>query len=162
MPNIEHTLEDKIRIGTEICKKYESGEFTIASCCDTQGITDRTFNRWCSEVSELSDIYKKAKGLVRTKLRGDLKQMALTSLAKLVKGYETEETHQELEPVYDKDGKQIGVTAVKVRKVKKSVGPHPTAVIFTLKSLDESFREPVDESELEEQYFIIGGQKLKF
>lgn len=160
---IEHTTEQKLEISRKVCDKYSTGEYTIDSCADSEGITGRTFNLWVNDISEISELYKAAKQQVTLKQRGNLKQAALTSLMKLVVGHETEETHQEVEPIYDANGKQIGTQAIKLKKIKKQHSPHVTAVIFALKSMDpETFKDNIPPAQLQEQEFIIGGKSIKF
>jgi hypothetical protein len=157
------TPEEKIEIAKRICELYATGKYTIASCCETEGLSVRQFVNWEAEITEVSQVYKQAKLEATATWRGNLKQAALTSLQKLVQGFHEYEEHQEVEPIYDKDGTQIGVTPVKLKKVKKYYAPHVTAVIFALKSMDPgTFKDHLPPAQNDEQIFLIGGKEIKF
>jgi hypothetical protein len=159
----KHTPEEKIEIAKAVCEAYATGEYTIASCAQNQGISERTWFQWNEDIAEISELYKKACRDCDKAQRSELKKIALTSLGKLVMGHEADEVHNEGEPILDKQGNPTGkVRITKTRKIRKYYPPHCTAVIFTLKHLDERFKEDPIPLEAQEQVFRIGDKDIKF
>lgn len=157
------TPPQKIKIAKAICDKYATGKYTIASCCDSEGLSEKQFLNWGLDIPEISDMYERAKQLATEYRKNDLKVCALNSLRRLVEGFEYEETHQEGKPMVNEKGIQTGITVTMVKKVKKTFAPNPTAVIFTLKSLEPTtFRDGLPEVHHQEQVFMIGGKEIKF
>jgi len=157
------TPEEKIQVCERVCEKYATALYTIASCVESEGISEKSFNLWASEIAEITDMYKAAKAKHNLTQKGQLKTACLTSLMKLVSGYEYDEVHQEVNPQYDKKGKQIGTRTKSVKRIKKHYQPNVTAVIFTLKSLDEQFKNNGHlEEQAVDQVFLIGGKEIKF
>ncbi len=165
MPEKQHTPKEKIEKARLICEKYATGQFTIESCVENQGISAKTFNLWHNEITEISEMYKEAKARCTNAHRTELKLAALTSLRKLVDGQTVEEIHQEGTPIIDeKTGKPTGkMTTDKVKRITKHFLPNVTAVIFALKAMDPlTFKENVPEHQAVEQVFLIGGKEVKF
>lgn len=163
LPHQHHSIEQKLDLSKRICERYSAGIYTIASCVENEGISDKTFLRWASEIPEISDAYKEAQRKSAMSQRTQLKLAALSSLKKLVDGQTVEEIHQEGTPIYDKHGEQIGMKTKSVKRITKHYQPNVTAVIFSLKSLDPStFKDNVPEQENQEQVFLINGKEIKF
>lgn len=132
---IKYTLEHKTKLTHAILSIYATGKYTLESCCEAQGITDRTFRDWLYKHPELSILYEEYKITMREVSKEELRKLAEKSLEKLVKGGEFEESTTVLQMVKGKDG--IMKAEVKeVRKVKKVVQPNTAAVLFTLTNLD--------------------------
>jgi hypothetical protein len=83
------------------------------------------------EFTEIAQLFRKAQEKVQELHRGSLIVKALTSLEKLVEGYEYIETSEEGIP--SQDGK---VLITKVTRKKKYNPPNVAAVIFVLTNLD--------------------------
>lgn len=158
------TPKQKIDIVKRICEKYSTGELTIASCVENEGISERTFGMWLEENSELADAYKEAKEKARLAQRGQLKQACMTSLMKLIQGYEVEEIHQDGVPILNEQGEQVAFRTKSVKRIKKHYQANVTAVIFALKALDPSmYRDNTPEvQQNQEQLFLIGGKEVRF
>lgn len=157
-----HSAKDKVEIAKKICEVYAKGDYTIASCVETQGISDRTFRNWVTDVSEIADMYKDACREADKKQRGDLRQIAFGSLRRLITGFEVEEVHTEHMPIFDEQGNEIGTKAKNIKTIKKHFAPHVTAVIFALKHLDERFKDDAAPTDSEPQTFLIGGKEISF
>lgn len=159
----EIAIEEQNRVGLLICSEYAAGQHTIDSCCRNQGVAYRTFNGWLKSNTTLADLYKMAKEDADRAYRGELKLKCATSLMKLIEGYDTEEVHQEGEPIYDTEGNQVGMKTSKVKRVKKRVQPNVTAIIFALKSIDpDTYKHNEVQIETEPQVFKIGDKEIKF
>lgn len=152
-------IEEKLIVAKKICDQYAQGMHTIADCADAQGINVRTFMYWEQEFSEISDMYKEAKQLHQK----SMEHAALKSLRKLIEGFSVEEVTQEVEPIYDGSGQQIGTKRKSIRQTKKHFAPNVTAIIFALKAIDPAkFKDYLPPQVEEEQTFLIGGKEVKF
>lgn len=160
---LDNTTEKKIQIAIKICEHYATGQFTIESCCEKEGISDRTWNYWVKENAEIADIYKIAKQVEYKARLGELRRKALTSLEKLVMGFTDDEVHQEVVPIYDDNGNEIGVKNVRIKRVKKVFAPNCMAVMFALNATDsETFKYHQPQSDTGDQVFLIGDKPIKF
>lgn len=124
----KHNETEKLEIGKRICDLYAEGN-TIESCCDTCGISDRAFRNWMESISELAELYKKARQKQSIEYKERLRRKADTALEKLVEGYEYEETEVTGVTITDDNGKKVFVPKG-VKKVTKKMQPNITAVIF--------------------------------
>ncbi len=126
----------KIEKAKRICEKYALGTYTLLSCCESEGISDNTFRKWCNDISDISDSFKNAQTAADNQYKKELKEKAKTALTKLIEGFESVESFQEGVP--DKKGK---ITTTKVTTKKRFIGPNPIAVIFALTNVDsENFK----------------------
>ncbi|MCU0439334.1 MAG: hypothetical protein MUC49_15685 [Raineya sp.] len=123
-------LKEKKEIFDKVISNYLEGN-TIESSAESEGISERTFNNWVNEFAEFAEIYKKAKEDYKEKFKQELKAKALTSLEKMVTGWDYYETQEEGIP--GKDGK---IKTIKTVRKKKHVLPVPSAVFFTLTNID--------------------------
>jgi len=150
---------DKIKTAKAILDVYSQGKHTIESCCEVNGITSRTLLNWSDSISEISALFKKAKEDQHEVRKGELRELAVDGLRRLVTGYFVEET--EIQTIKNNRG-------VKVRSIetvrKKYISPQTTAIIFALKNLDPLTWniEKQSNEEGEEQVFLIGEQIIKF
>lgn len=117
---------DKIALARQICELYESQGVTLQSVCESVGITDRLFRYWCASISEISDLYKKAKEKSIEIYWDVLREKAQSSLELLIEGT----TYTEL-----KNESGIGASGPisKTTETEVRVLPNPTSVIFALK-----------------------------
>jgi len=156
--------EEKRAIAAKICDDYQSGEFTLESCCHKHGISARTIWDWCDRDPETAATFKKAKQLAGTRGRDDLKEKALTSLQKMILGFYVEEPETETTTIKNAKG-VITQTITRTKTKKKYIAPVPAAVIFTLKNVDpENWNRseptgPVDDTR---QVWKIGDQVIEF
>jgi hypothetical protein len=155
----KRSLDDKIKMSQKICQLYELGGVTLDSCCGELGVTARTFWNWCADVSEIAELFKKAKDAHSRVEKEGIREKASTGLQRLVEGFWVEE--QEVEEIFNKKNELVGK---RVKKRKKYISPNATAIIFALKNSD-----PVHWNEDltmdfggEEQVFKIGDQTIKF
>lgn len=153
------TNADKIKISKKVFEDYSTGEFTLESCCGKQGITARTLNNWAASISEVSDLFKKAKDEAAKATKEGLKAKAVSSLEKLITGFSVEE--EETKEVRNIAGRVIQKTTI---KKTRHFAPNVTAVIFALKALDpvtwnENHFAGDDQGE---QVFEVEGQIIKF
>lgn len=129
-----------------VCGQYETGEYTIQSCCRSVGVSYRTFASWFTKYenfgeyipdewkyfAEFAEMYRVTKLGVNNVHREILIEKAETSLEKRVVGYEYEERITEVEKQVDKYGNEV-LIPVKIKKVVKCVPPSLTAIQFVLK-----------------------------
>lgn len=155
----KRTTEDKIEIVNRICDLYKTGHYTIESCCNEVGISDRTLKVWTDENSEISDIYKKAKEQHGKHRRDGIREKATNALEKLLESYWV--TEEEIEETYDKNKK---LTGRKIRYKKRWIQANVTAVIFSLKNTDPANWNETQTIDTggESQVFKIGDQIIKF
>ena len=144
---------------TKVCEHYSSGNFTIASCCTKEGLSDRAFYKYCTKYSECADIYKNAKREALSAYKGELVEKAQTALEKAIEGYFIEES--EVVERFNKLGDPAGRVESKKRVFVK---PNVTAIIFALKNCDPMSwnNEGMHEAVADEQVFKIGDQVIKF
>jgi len=144
----------KIQVAKQICNEYAKGESTIASCCLAFGASQESFNLWATDwqskgyenpprgcISEITDLYKKAKEIRFQANLGELKKIALSGLKKKAVGYEYEETHTDLKAIVKEDGTKVLVPQA-VKKILKKVQPSDTVLIFLAKNtMPETFKD---------------------
>lgn len=132
----KHTEDEKKQIVESICANYELGN-TIESCCENEGIDKGSFYNWLNNSQQLQQIYQKTRNQIERNFKDRLRQKALSSLEKMVEGYEYEEVHTEGKLVEtgkkDSEGKVIEKFKItKQTKTKKIVQPNPTLVMYAL------------------------------
>jgi hypothetical protein len=160
---VHHKPEQKLEISKKICDAYSEGNVTIVSCIEAQGINDSTWLIWRSENKEIQKLYDEAKQKVKDYRRKQLKLLAMNALHKIVKGHSKDELHQEVEPIFDNDGNEIGTKTIKMKRVKKYYPPNPTAVMFVLRALEPTtYRDALPSANSEKQTFLIGGKEIEF
>lgn len=140
-PHRNRTKATKLKLGLEICREYEEGDYTIESICKSRGVPYRSFYRWADPTDdqclpELAEAYKKAKDGKHRIYMEALSRTAKTSLQKMVEGYEVEEKHTEMKAILDKSGNIEKLIPIQVRTSKKHIHPNVTACIFALKNTD--------------------------
>lgn len=140
-PQKKHTDLEKTEIVERICSNYVDGN-TIESCCDNEGIASKTFYIWINENSQLTDIYQAARNQLDRNFKDNLRKRALSSLEKLVTGFDYDEIQIEEKLVdtgkKDDNGKPVQkLKVVKQIKTKKIVPPNTTAVMFALNNTNK-------------------------
>lgn len=153
------TKADKIKISKKIFDLYGSGDFTLESCCQENGITARTLHNWADLISEISASYKKTKEINAKANKEKVRDVAVDGLKRLLTGFFIEE--EEVEQFKDKNGALI---STKIKKKKKYIQPATAAIIFALKNTDPANwnEDKFADTVTEEQVFKIGGQTVKF
>ena len=153
----KHNEAEKLDIGFRICELYESQWCTLESCCESVGITSRSFYLWCVQLSELSERYKKAKDISEQNYFEELlKPKAMRSLQKLVEGFEDEKnvTKDLSFQGLPTGGKEVVVT-------KTLVAPNPTSVIFAMKGVfPGKFKDSLDHTTLGQPITVADFSKL--
>lgn len=122
----EHTEAERNKVAADICAMYSEGAYTLASCCEACGITDRMFRFWIAKYEHISEQYKKAKAR-QSEIKWDLiREKAVKGLERLVEGEEYTEKRTE---------SGVGSSGMFTKDVVSEVVvlPNPTAVIFALK-----------------------------
>lgn len=160
-----YPLDEKIAKAKKICELYASGNLTIASVSESEGIPIRTFFEWRTRIAEIAEMYKEAQKIAMSERVEVLKEVALNGFGRLLTGFHMDEEHKEYE--VDKNGK---AKVVKVKTVKKYYPPSTGAVIYALKIADPAmFNRPgtgygaIDDGEpVKKQVFIIGGKEIEF
>lgn len=144
---------------TKICEHYSSGNYTIASCCGKEGLSERAFHKYCAKYTECADIYKNAKREATAAYKSELIEKAQSALEKAIEGYYIEES--EVVERFNKIGDPAGRVESKKRVFIK---PNVTAIIFALKNCDPMSwnNEGMHEAVADEQVFKIGDQVIKF
>lgn len=127
-PQKKYNDKEKLELVTAICELYATGQYTIESCCENNGITARTFTDWISSNSELSELYKNAKKSVKEKNTKELVNLAFSEFKKRILGYTVIEETQE---GINKNGVFVTTKAIK-RKIH--VRASDAALIFALKN----------------------------
>lgn len=128
---------------TKYSKKYakeiynlKRQSYTDVGICEHWGISQDTFYRWKKKYSEFSESYKR--GVEDS--YPDLKDEALSSLRKMVRGYDYKEVHKiaqvdgrvSKKDAERKDPSKLPLNVMKVKEVKKHVPPNMTAILATL------------------------------
>lgn len=131
----QHSKEEKIELAMAVCALYESQGCTLESACKSVGMSDRLFRYWVATVSEVSELYKKAKTKSVEIYWDRLRDKAQDGLEKLVSGFDERQTV--VEDVYWQGvaciDPETGKTAKKTKETKAHVAPNVGAVIFALK-----------------------------
>lgn len=154
------TKAEKIALATKICDLYREDTITIVSCCEAFNVSPRTFHYWTKEVTEVADIYKKAKQGQDTVYLDRIKTKARTNLEKLIEGYEVTEHREET----DFKG------AKRTVDITKQIQPSATAVIFALTNTDpDNFKHRQDvkhsgkiEGDGKTYVFKVGNMEIEF
>lgn len=151
--------DEKLKIAKEICEKYESGEFTIHSCCLNAGIEKSTFHDWKHRNPEIMAMFNAAKKKHNEIRKSGLKEKAETGLEQLILGFWVTET--DTEEMFSKTGQLVGK---KVKSRHRFIQPQTAAVIFALKNTDpENWSDQIQlDVTGDEQIFQIGGQTIRF
>jgi len=121
------TTKQKIEVANRIFEQYATGLYTLESCCEAEGITDRTLRNWAEKISAISASLKKAKIEAEENSRADLREKARFGLLKKVTGFEVTEK----KTFYDADD-----NVTKIIETTKYIPPSDTAIIFVLTNLD--------------------------
>jgi len=114
----------------KICEQYKESDCTLASVCEANNVSVRTFNVWTHKYSALAELYKKTKEEIATIHKPEiLIEKVQNSLVKKALGYTADETtYQEI---------IIGKEVKTVKKVtKKHIPASDTAIIFFLVNKD--------------------------
>lgn len=143
--------ETKVRLAKDICRLYEQGTYTIASCCEAAGIKYTTFQQWAQVnlsyddiksgkarrgfVHEVHAIYKRALELNKVNYNDLLIDAVRHGLLLRARGLEYTESHSTER--YDKYGNFKGAY---ISKIEKIVLPDSQVLIFIAKYLDPYFR----------------------
>lgn len=143
-----HSDEEKLVKAKLVCDLYESQWCTIESVCKEVGIGVSTFRLWAVQISEIGEMYKKAKAKSEQQyFEEHLKPKAMRSLERLIEGFEDKQEVDEdvvWQGVMVKDVE----TNLPLRKNKvthSKVAPNPTSVIFGMKlAFPEKTKEGVD------------------
>lgn len=147
--------KDKLEKVALICELYQSGEFTIQSCCEAVGVPYANFNNWTQPnlteeqieakdyrkgfLREAYDLYQESLPKNEINYMALLKSKVREGLLKKAVGTEYEEVTTEVK--VDENGQSKPVS---IRKTKKIVLPDTTALIFLAKNVDpENFQERV-------------------
>lgn len=158
-----HTAEEKIKVAELICTNYALGEYTLVSCAENQSIAIKTFQEWRSESAEIAQLYSEAKRKCKEVRRKKLKTTALGAIQKLIEGHTFDELHQEVEPIYNEEGEEIGTKTIKMKRVKKYYPPNASAAMFVLRALDpQTYRDALPAAHSEKQTYLIGGKEIEF
>lgn len=130
--HVKHFSEDeRKRIVHAIGSVYATGKWTLESCCNAQGISERTFHNWLAKSAELSDAIEEYKRSMVEIRKQDLKKLAETGLQKLL----TERTVQKKTTVVKIDASGTPMPA-EVRTTEEVYMPNTAAVLFTLTNTD--------------------------
>lgn len=130
-PKPERTYEQKAELVEQICLTYESQQATIASCCQSAGISERAFSYWCAEFAEFAERYKKAKDIQEN----DYWESVIKPLQKraLQKHLEVEQMHEQSEVVYQGVKSKDESNNPILQHSTKDVLPNPSVLIFSMK-----------------------------
>ena len=130
-------IEQKIEIAKDICNVYSLGKYTLESCCKKNGISYSTLYLWVKTIKEIEELFYKAKQQNIDIYKEQLREKALTSLEKRVKGYSYTETKTVTEKSID------GTDTIKeIVKTKKEVLPDPGLIKFAiLNTMPEGFED---------------------
>lgn len=132
---VHHSDEEKLEVARKVCDLYASQNATIASCCETCGISERTFRLWAVQIAEVAAIYKAAKVKADETFFDMLHPKVKHALERLVNGHSYTETKIE-------KGEMPTGLVDKTTEVNVIIQPNPSAVIFLSKGLwPERFAE---------------------
>jgi hypothetical protein len=153
------TKQDKIKLSNKVFETYNSGNYTLESCCNENGISVRTLSKWCEVHSEIAEAKKRSKEINSKANKEGVRDVALHGLRRLITGFHVEE--EEIEEFKDKTGQLI---STRTKKKRRFVSPATAAIIFALKNVDSANWNDgtIQDSQTEEQIFKIGTQIIKF
>lgn len=157
--SLKRSVDDKIKVATQVCELYGKGAVTIASCCGELGIDWKTFWVWCVKHPEIAEIYKKAKDDHSRATKESLREKALTALDRMLNTYHVDES--EVEEIFDKKNRLLNK---KVKTKQKAVTANVTAIIWALKNADPANWNDQLNIDLggEVQVFKVGDQEIRF
>lgn len=127
----QYSESERAGIVEKICLMYESQQATLASCCESAGVSDRVFQLWKVKYAEIAERYEKAKQRQDEDFWQDIiRPLSKRSLQKHLEIEEIVETKVE-DVVHE--GSLTGET--KTTKTTKPVLPNPTMSIVALKGV---------------------------
>ena len=143
-----YTKKAKLEIVRKICANYETGQYTLESCCKNAGVPYRTFRDWWIRYenereneggkwhffAEVAALWEDAQRQHRTEVSNELVCKAETALHKSITGWEYEETITVGRRSIDKNG-EITFIPIGIKKTKKYKAPSDSAIQFALKKL---------------------------
>jgi sugar-specific transcriptional regulator TrmB len=157
--SLKRSLDDKIKVASNICDLYGKGAFTIASCCEECGVDWKTFYVWSVTHPEIAEIYKKAKDNHAKATKETLREKALAALDRMLNTYHVDES--EVEEIFDKKNRLLNK---RIKTKKKPITANVTAIIWALKNADPANWNDQLNIDLggEVQVFKIGDQEIRF
>jgi len=157
----------KVEKAKKICKLYSEGMYTIAACCEAEGINYNTFQGWAQSnlskediangkyrrgfVQEVQELYKKALEQNDTNYKVLLKDAAREGILKRAHGIRYVETHTQAR--FDIYGNSVGSI---IHKIERYLPPDVSILIFLSKCL------ALFDSQDERNKEFIGSIKSKF
>lgn len=162
---LKETKKYKLQKAVMICSEYEAGNVTISACCSRHGISAKTWWNWCESITEITDLYKKAKEVHNRIGKESIGEKAVKGLSQLLTGFMITETTTEETRKMIND--QLTVVHSVTKTWKKFIRPSAAAVIFALKNTDPSNwnvipPEEFDPDDDKQEVFEIGGNVIKF
>jgi hypothetical protein len=140
----------KINKAKKICELYSEGKYTIAACCEAEGINYYTFQGWAQSnlseediatgkyrrgfIQEVQELYKRALVQNETNYKMLLKDAAREGLLKRARGITYTETRREAR--LDKEGNSNGIV---IYKTERYIPPDSRILIFIANCLNLLF-----------------------
>lgn len=143
-----YTQAEITKIIKKVCENYSTGEYALESCCENAGVPSRTFRNWFKTYedfgedipakwkyfAELAALYARTKENMRKMENEMLVEKAMSSLMKLVSGFEKEDTIMVYREKQNKNGEKF-LELINIKKIKRQIGPNVKAVMFVLSKL---------------------------
>lgn len=135
-------VEERVEVAKKICDLYATDEYTIQSCCSSEGIDYRTFLNWTEEGnkqydSQISELYKNSKLRKRKASNSELVKLARRALKKKLDMM----TYKETTTIEE----QGAITNTKT--VTKTVIPSAADIALALNNLDDDFDDHREQNE---------------
>ena len=152
------TKDERIEVAKKVCKCYKTNEFTIASCCENNGVKYRTFVNWIDKDSKqynthIAQLYKKAQDTKRQNNNFTLVRLARTALMKKLAFFKYDEVTTTTKGDY-----------TETKTISKIVIPTATDIALALNNLDIDFKqigEDENPEDIAEQFAKIAEQMRK-
>lgn len=83
------THEEKMQIARLVCEMYATDKYSITTCSEHFGVSERTWMTWVEVNAEIAELYKEAKEKKTYAYKKGLALRGMTSLERLLEGGKT-------------------------------------------------------------------------
>lgn len=132
---LNFSKDDILKAAREVCDLYATDLYTVEECLKACGVKSTgTWAKWRHRYPEIEEMYQAAKEEKRRVYYENITERALTSLEKLVSGFEHKVIEREGEQTEDP---ATGEKIIRTKKIKEKtiyVPPNPTTIFFVLQN----------------------------
>ncbi|REG99142.1 hypothetical protein [Flavobacterium aquicola] len=135
-----------VKIVKKVCELYDTGLYTLESCCENAEVPIRTWTNWWSTyrkspyndkikvhcLAEVATLWESSQAIVQDLAKGELKEVGESMMLKLIKGWEYKEIKTHVKIKKGADGQEI-LIPVRHTIATKQILPNAGMIQFALK-----------------------------